>query len=146
MRYTPTLITALVTIAALSPTHTAFARPSQQARALVSHVAKQQGRRLTVQGAAVTRLSPGMSVWISEPGPGGAGGLPIVEAKVQFVHGQQAVVLLPEGAPNIPPRAVVEPRFVAEARLYGQKADVQRPEAETVKPPEPDYRTWHQRP
>ena len=87
----------------------------------VARVARIQGKRLFVQGADAARLARGMAVWVSQRAAGGAAGLPIVEAKVVFVHGGEAMIELPADAPAVPADAVVEPRFVAEARLYGQR-------------------------
>jgi hypothetical protein len=140
---------ALVATDAYSSTaHSSTAsRPSK-----VSTVLRREGRRIYVNVVHAGELAPGMSVWVSESGLRGRGGLPIAEAKVLFVHGRQAVVELAEGAPKLPRNAVVEPRYIAEARLYGRSNQLKQSpgtaphNAVSTQAERPKHRTWHVKP
>ncbi|MCO4762431.1 MAG: hypothetical protein KC502_13050 [Myxococcales bacterium] len=123
-----TLVLGVSMTAALGPLGAAQARPrTRTAKATVATVAPSQrgsvsvthiaGRRVEAKGPAAGRWVPKMVVWILEPG----GGLPLCEAEVRFRHGDRVILELPDGAPTVPVGAVVEPRWVAEARLYGAK-------------------------
>lgn len=141
------MLTALLsglTYAAVSEAKTPkrSARTSTK-RKRVAHVTVAQvaGRRAEARGAAVQGWVPGMTVWVLEPG----GGLPLCEATVQFRHGRRAVLQLPESAPTIPLGAVVEPRWVAEARLYGARRPELQANAATTpkKPHSSQWQVWH---
>ncbi len=114
-------------------------------------VVRVAGRRIEAQGADALAWVPGMTVWILEPG----GGLPLCEATIRFRHERRVVLEVAEGAPVVPVGAVVEPRWVAEARLYGVRARAGqapggKPTAATGVAADahetPPWQVWHERP
>ncbi len=85
---------------------------------LAGTIERVEGRRAFVRGEPVQRWAVGLPVVVAEPGEPGAG-LVLAAGVVQSRAGDRAVVLLDEGAANLPRGCRVEPRFVAEARAYG---------------------------
>lgn len=106
-------LTALVLASLLSSTALAAPPPQAPIRVVELH-----GRRLLVQGPQVAELAPRMPVWIST-NEGGKPGLLLAEGIVLSVQGDRAMIEVAEADRGlIPDGALVEPRFVAEARQY----------------------------
>lgn len=116
--------------------------------ALSGTIASQRAQQLIVEGKGVGRWVPGMAVWVSEVADDGRPGLALAAGTVTSVHAQRAVVTLSEPV-QLPKGALVEPRFVAEARQYGRGVrDHTAPAgaAERAKRSGPPFQTWHKAP
>ena len=104
--------------------------------------------RVVIQGPCVKDLAVRMPVWISEVEPNGRPGLLLAEGIVASLHADRATLDVAErDVPQLRPGALVEPRFVAEARQYRTPLprDAVRPEAGPAKA-EPAVRARHKAP
>lgn len=143
-----TTLGLLIAPAGYARTARSAAGAVQRQKADFATVERRDADRVFVRGPGVKRFGPGMAVWISQPGGAGMAGLPVAEAKVVYVHSDQAVIELQKGAGALPDGAVVEPRFVAEARLYratlDRSAQPNASAADAAKSPSaPRWRVWH---
>ena len=99
------------------------------------------------------RWAVGLPVVVAEPGDAGTG-LQLAAGIVQSRAGDRAVVLLDEGAANLPRGCRVEPRFVAEARAYGAPMAITNGAGGEVANADPDAtakgtaqpQIWHESP
>lgn len=105
---------------------------SATASAQAARVLSRQADKVVVGSDRPLGWTPGMAVWLSRPGPTGAG-LPVAEGTVIYAHGGEALVALNGKDVDVPRGAVVEPRYVAEARVYGQGDAVRRAKAQAAR-------------
>lgn len=115
----------------------------------LAHLVEADGTRLVVQGPGVADFVPQMPVWILERDAAGKPGLLLAEGHVRWVQGDRAVVEIAEkDAARVRQGAIVEPRFLAEARLYrvGLPAEQGVAGAIDKKPAEPAVRVRHRVP
>jgi hypothetical protein len=141
------VVTRLCAIALLGSSLFATQAVAAPPSALPAKIADVGGRQFVAEGPPAALFVPRMPVWVVEVDQQGRPGWPIAEAMVISVIGDRALCEVAEkDAGMLRVGALVEPRYVAEARQYRALPTPEAGKGETSGPVTPTVRARHRLP